>query len=311
MRKDRPLKSTPELDRLEMNWWNENASTIEKIWAQSYALQRAIRLPYLKKAKSFFSPHHEKCKIWEVGCGSGWVCRLIADEQISVVGTDFSQAQIDLANESASNFGKSRFLKYVLADATTRIEGHQGILIHALLHHLSQEELDSFFKLIQDQKSGTKVFIYEPTFIQQKNDDGRLLALAFKQVIRIHRYLSHKIIDLISPSKSGLEKQVETLFEKAEQQDWFLSPKEVPFYEDELNSYLQKYFTIHRSFFVNYTELDIAQYLMVNDIEYPNFLFTHFLIPIAALLDRIFFKLNFRSVSAGQYFYQCFELTVK
>ncbi len=311
MRKERVVQSTPALDQQENTWWNENAQTIEQVWAHSLEIQKLIRLPYLNRAKAFFAESHPKSTIWEIGCGTGWVCRLIADQNFHVIGTDFSAAQIELAKQSAVRDQKDQYCKYLLTDATTQVEGHTGILIHALLHHLSKEELAGFFAMIQKQKSGTKVFMYEPTFTEATHPQGRLWALLFKQVLRGFRGFAHLAIKLMGQKQEHLSDSIDRLFAKAKDNAWFLSPKEVPFYETELNEYLERYFRIEKRYFVNYTDLDLAQTLVIHQLDKPNFFISKVLAPLATGLDRIFFTLNFRSVTPGQYFYQCIEMTIK
>lgn len=311
MRTTRITESTPELDKLENEWWNSNAELIEQVWAQSYEIQKAIRLPYLKKAKKFLQNNQDQSLIWEVGCGTGWVCRMIADEHFHVIGTDFSESQIRIANESAKAFGKEAYCKYLLTDANTRIEGHSGILISAILHHLSKVELEGFFKLIEDQKKGVRVFLFEPVFIEAKNNNGAWIALLIKQLPKIYRSLVGALIKLSGKKNVKLINDVNGLFVQAEKNNWFLSPKEVPLYESELNEYLNRYFTIHDSYFVNKSELEIAQNLMYYNMQKPGWMYTNVLIPFSIFLDRIFFSFNFRAVTKGQYFFKCYELIVK
>jgi 2-polyprenyl-3-methyl-5-hydroxy-6-metoxy-1,4-benzoquinol methylase len=140
MRLTRIKTSTAEQDELEHNWWNTNSDLIETIWANSYSIQKAIRLPYLKRMKQFFLKDAKSLpvKILEVGCGTGWVCRLIADNDFHVVGTDFSESQINRAKQEALHFKKSEFCTYQLADASTFDKEYDGVVIHALLHHLTK-----------------------------------------------------------------------------------------------------------------------------------------------------------------------------
>jgi 2-polyprenyl-3-methyl-5-hydroxy-6-metoxy-1,4-benzoquinol methylase len=299
------------LDKLENVWWNENANTIEQIWGLSHEAQTLIRLPYLRGAKAFFTGDGQKSVIWEVGCGTGWVCRLIADDDLHVIGTDFSQAQIDLANESAKSFGKDHFCQYVVANASTKVEGYQGILIHALLHHLSREELTEFFRVIEHQKPGTKVFIYEPTFVQARNMTGRWIALLAKTFLKLYRLSSIALIRLAGTKQETLSNEVSRLFAIAETNSWFLSPKEIPFNEDELDEFITTHFDVQRSYFVNHLDLELAQEMALNGITRPGPLFSKLVVPVATAIDRLFFALNFRSVSKDQYFYKCFELITK
>ena len=92
MRTERIVVSTKELDELEKEWWNSNAETIEKIWAQNLDLQKQIRLFYLSRMKKFFltGTNKKPFKVLEIGCGTGWVGRLIAGPGLHIIGTDFS-----------------------------------------------------------------------------------------------------------------------------------------------------------------------------------------------------------------------------
>ena len=80
----------------------------------NYEFQRIIRLPYLKKMKKFFMSDIKKTPliILEVGCGTGWVCRMIADEDLHIIGTDFSTGQLSIAKEQAKLFNKIKFCTY-------------------------------------------------------------------------------------------------------------------------------------------------------------------------------------------------------
>lgn len=50
----RLLSPDPLLDELEENWWNQNAETIEAIWAQPELVRQGVRQHYIKRAKKFF-----------------------------------------------------------------------------------------------------------------------------------------------------------------------------------------------------------------------------------------------------------------
>jgi 2-polyprenyl-3-methyl-5-hydroxy-6-metoxy-1,4-benzoquinol methylase len=311
MRTKRIVKSSPEFDTVENRWWNTNSALLEKVWAHTYTLQRAIRYPYLKKAKQFLQSESDKIIIWEVGCGTGWVCRMIADKDFHIIGTDFSTAQIQTAIEQAEKFNKQQYCQYKVSDASSIVSGHNGIVISAMLHHLTDEELKGFFKVIELQDPGTKVFLYEPVFTQSNSDRGKAIAWLFKLVMRIYVKIVDLLVKLTGKKDESLIQATNNLWVEADKNGWFLSPKEVPFYEDELRSYLEPHFTIHRSYFVNGTDFTIAQNLVFYQMENPSFFYTRFILPIATTLDKIFFRLNFRSISKGQYFFCCYELIKK
>ena len=311
MREKRIAKSSPEFDRVENQWWNTNSALLERVWALSYPLQKAIRYHYLKKAKEFLKRGNDKSLIWEVGCGTGWVCRMIADKDFNIIGTDFSTSQIETAIEQAKKFNKEQYCKYKVSDASSIVTGHNGIVISAMLHHLTEEELKAFFRIIESQNRGVKVFLYEPVFTQPNSDNGKLYAWLFKLVIRIYVRAVDMILKLTGRKDVQLVSATNNLWIEADKNGWFLSPKEVPFYEDELNQYLEPHFIINKKYFVNSTDYTIAQNLIFYKKENPGFFYTQIILRIATLLDKVFFKLNFRAISKGQYFFCCYELTKK
>jgi SAM-dependent methyltransferase len=311
MRTVRIIKSTAEIDRIENEWWNVNSATIETIWAHTYRLQRSIRYPYLKKAKAFLQDSGGKKLVWEVGCGTGWVCRMIADSEFNILGTDFSKAQIDTAIKQAAKFNKHEYCSYEVSDASSVVEGHDGIFIHALLHHLSQEELEGFFKLMATQRKGIRVFLYEPVFPAEKFDKISVSAYIVKKVIGLFRKSANLLIRILGKRNDTLIDQANFISKEAETKGWFLSPKEVPFYESELDNYLRQDFTIHKKYFVNMLDYTLAMNLVLHNLGEPGFIFTKIILPMATWLDRLFFSLDFRSVTKGQYFFCCYELEKK
>ena len=249
MRTTRIDISSSNLDKLEKDWWNKNAALIERIWALNYDMQKLIRLPYLTKMKNFFLKGREgkQSNILEIGCGSGWVGRLVADESFKVLGTDFSEQQLEIAKKQAVLNNKSKYCSYELADASTFEKDFDGIVIHALLHHLSKEELNVFFSQLSKIKAGTKVYMYEPVFIKPLIGKPSLTDKILNKIIT-----KLKSFSINKAKKNGdldilLQSGVENLYKEARANGWYLSPKEVPFYEDELSNYLQPLFNIEKS----------------------------------------------------------------
>ena len=314
MRTKRIDISSSNLDKLEMNWWNQNALLIEKIWALNYDMQKLIRLPYLSKMKKFFLKGREdkQVNILEIGCGTGWVCRLVADDSFKVLGTDFSVEQIEIAKKQAVLNNKSKYCSYELADASTFEKDFDGIVIHALLHHLSKVELNVFFSQLRKIKTGTKVYMYEPVFMKPLIGGPYLKDKILNKIITKLKLFSINKAKKNGELDSFLQTGVENLYKEARANGWYLSPKEVPFYEDELFNYLQPLFNIEKKNIVNRTDLDIAQALMLNKIEKPNFLYSKLLIPLAIWLDAIAFKGNYTNyIQPLQHQFVCLELIRK
>jgi len=310
MRTERIVESTKEIDELEKEWWNANAVTIEKIWAQSFRLQKLVRVPYLEKMKRFFldSTNKRPLKILEIGCGSGWVCRLVADKDFNIIGTDFSDAQIALAKEMAVLQGKEEFCVYEVADASAFEKDVDGVVIHALLHHLSAKELQVFFKQFSEIKKGTRVFMYEPVFLDKQPGKASFFDRAINKVIH-----EVKMFAINKAKKSGqedveLNKKIEKIFNDAQEKGWYISPKEVPFYEKELDEYMKPLCTLQKKYIVNRSELEIAEVLAAWRIEKPGFLFSGILIPLVRQLDKISFQGKFTHyLPANQHVFVCSE----
>lgn len=314
MRTERIDKSTIALDSLEQKWWNENAEGIEKIWALNYEYQKLIRLPYLKNMKDFFleGNPNKKIKILEVGCGSGWVCRMIADENIHVFGTDFSASQIEIAKQQAMLFNKSNYCTYKLADVSDFNADIDAVVIHAILHHLSKEELDLFFSQIKNIKPGCKVFLYEPVFIKPQNIKPTIKDKVLHRAINFLRNSAIKYAKKFGRFNHEIKNQLESIYADASKNGWYLSPKEVPFYQDELYAFLEPSFVIKKEYIVNKTDLEVAQTFVLNSFERPSRIFSNLFFKLIISLDKLSFKGNFTNyIKPLQHQFVCFELVRK
>ena len=314
MREERIKVSDPILDKQEMDWWDTNASIIENIWALNLDLQKIIRLPYLKKMKQFFtsSAKHLPVKILEIGCGSGWVCRLVADENFHVIGTDFSAGQLEIASSKAKFYHKEKFCKYELSDASAFPKDIDGVIIHALLHHLSVEELNFFFKQLAKIPSSTKVFIYEPVFIKQQQALPSFRDKVLNRIITNLKKFSIDRAKAIGSPDNDLNNALEKIYKDAEEYGWYISPKEIPFYQDELTDYLAPHFNTKNVYIVNKSDLEVSQALILNKIEKPDFVFSKILIPLLLWFDKLAFQGNFTFyISPLAHQFVCFELERK
>ena len=313
MRLTRIHTSTKELDEKEHTWWNTNSDLIETIWANSYQIQKAIREPYLKRMKKFFLKDAKSLpvNILEVGCGTGWVCRLIADKNFHVVGTDFSESQINRAKQESICFDKAEYCKYQLANASTFDKEYDGVVIHAFLHHLTIDELAIFFNEFSKRRKETKVFVYEPVFYEPTQKAG-VTEKILNRSINLLKKIAFNRIEKTRPLNKSLLNQWKKIYDLAQEEGWYISPKEVPFYENEIHDYLNKYCTILDEYIVTHTDLDIAQKLILHDVQSPSFFFTKFIFPIIQQLEKQFFKRNFRPfIYKNQHLFVCYELIIK
>ncbi|MBL0742455.1 class I SAM-dependent methyltransferase [Chryseolinea lacunae] len=309
MRTERIIDSDAALDLEEMQWWDANAGTIEKIWAQNIHYQKAIRLGYLSRMKRFFQHgKNGQVNILEVGCGSGWVGRLVADDQLHIIGTDFSSGQLAIAEKNARVWHKEKFCRYELADASTFKQNVDGVLIHALLHHLSHRELTVFFEQLAQVASGTRIFIYEPVFYTPSTEEASVYDRIINRLKNMLRNFALRKISKSPTDDRALTEAMNKINNDADQNGWYISPKEVPFYDGELEKYLGSFCTLQNKYIVNKTELDIAQAMSLKGIEKPGDLFTGIVLPLASWLDKLSFSGNFkRFIYPHQHLFVCFE----
>jgi SAM-dependent methyltransferase len=265
---------------------------------------------YLSKMKNFFVKDAAllPVKILEIGCGSGWVCRLVADENFLVTGTDFSEEQLAIANTMTKQFNKENYCTYELADASSFQKDVDGVVIHALLHHLSVNELNVFFDQFAQLKKGTKIFVYEPLFFAKQDGKISFRDKLINFFVRATRSLSFRMARMSGRKDEVLVKAMDKINQDAENNGWYISPKEIPFYPDELENYFLPLCTLQKRYIVNKTDLDIAQNLVQNNIEKPGFVFSKILIPLAQWLDRLSFSGKFTQFLAPhQHLFVCFE----
>lgn len=242
----RDYKVSDEINRLELEWWDKNATLVERVWQLDKDISWNIRKYYLKKAKRFLSEKKKQVRILELGCGSGWVGQMIAGENIRITGIDFSKSQIELAKNNAKKNKVDAFCDYHTIDALEYLfnKDIDGILIHCFLHHLDGEELISLFNLLKTKfKRGIKVWIYEPAFhVCNENCNSNYTELfIYKLAANLVAYLSKKFkkYDLID---TEVLENFNILNVLAQDNEWYLTPKEIPFdiltFEEEYGRYI-------------------------------------------------------------------------
>ncbi len=244
-----------EIDDLELDWWNKNADIISKVWEMDSVISWDVRKEYLLRAKSFFQKDNNEVTILEVGCGSGWVGQSIVSDDFHLIGTDFSQEQIFLANENAKRKQLQNYCQYILLRSdvfpkdTTQIN---GILIHCLLHHLTNEEIKDFFRELKLKiKPGSKIFIYEPAFFDFGSNSPRELDAKSFTLLNLSNFIDKCLIfvsNILRIVDVKTKNEFDNLLQKAEENGWCLSPKEVPLNITEFSAILQENCIIDKSY---------------------------------------------------------------
>lgn len=311
----------PQIDDEEEAWWNSNAATVEAIWAMAMPVRRTIRTPYLARARRFFleGSSEQPMRCLEVGCGSGWVGRMLAAPgEISVIGLDIAAEQIRLARENARGEGLAAATEYRcqnLSDFTVQDAGSvQCVLIHAILHHLSWQEIRSVLKGLQALGRGTRIFVYEPVYLA---DPLSLLAessatLEGQKMAGRSKRETDRFQRLFRPARDrSLMKQVEALAADAHRQNRILSPKEVVFPEKELIGALEEIGEIRGRRLCNFTSLPTAQYATCLRNPFLQRLFAATVLRRSVALDERLFTRGLIPLITREYVFMGYECIVR
>lgn len=225
----------PELNALELAWWQANGALMASVWDYDELLARAVRQPYLDRAKAFLLQGGPGL-VLEPGCGSGGIGRFMAGPDCRVVGLDFSEAMLSLARSQAAEHGLAAHTEYLRADQAdldALLARADGVLIHAFLHHLDQPELAAYLdRLRAGLRPGARIWLYEPAFfseppetpLQPRPETAAQLALARGLLDALKAHFGQRgLLDMATYDA------LVALFVQSGERGWYLSPKEVPF----------------------------------------------------------------------------------
>lgn len=288
---NRPDTTPEEIDRAEREWW-ENFSEIEEriTWVQTPSIQRVLRGRYLREIVKLTPPQG---KILELGCGTGWLCHLLARlGASSVCGVDFSPAQIARAETEAATQGL-RGVRFVCTDGTSEFGKLGGpfdcVVVHGFLHHLNATEIRRTLAGIPGLLTPKGVLIvFEPirhAFFAPERTPSRwvqwqlwLAKLAQRGQLAGWRKTNSEEMrwrDLLARRNVGIGPHGP-------------SPKEMPFEPAELEAYLESHFVIRQRRHAMALSHQVAQEWLLRRCANP--LSTRMLLPVvvrvAAWLDR-------------------------
>ncbi len=313
----------PSLDRLEELWWNENAEIVEAVWAQPLSIREGVRSHYLMKAKKFFldSDGDRPIGVLEVGCGSGWVGRMIAEpETIKIIGIDLSQRQIEIARENALKAGLDSACEYHcqnLADFVVSKKFDVAcVLIHAIVHHLSWQEIHTVLREIASLGKGTRVFVYEPIYLEQNNNGSVWNKPISKKLVKVIANIPSMLgrAALIGKKQyydQDLAGKVQYLCEQARKNAWVLSPKEVVFQESEFLQLLGQYFDISDRYLCNHTSFTVGQLAAMYKSPQIHNRFRQTILPLAIKGEQFLFKTGLLAEALDTYVFMGYECVVK
>lgn len=248
---ERPYRAAPEIARLEQQWWDEHAPLVAKVWELHDEVSRIARSRYLRRARHFFVAGRDDAHVVELGCGSGWVGQSICGPGLRITGTDFSASQIALARENAERKRLGAFTHYQVATSgvwPALERAGTGILVHAFLHHLDGAELDAFFDMLHRHVApGTQIWIYEPAFYPDAPAGNAANPFACRTGTAIVAQMS-KIYGRLNLIDTDTRDRFATLFARANDAGWHLSPKEVPFQLEAFDRELARHVAVTRSY---------------------------------------------------------------
>lgn len=314
---DRPVKSTTALDQLENNWWNDYGDLIEKVWVLEDDINTELRQDYVSKAKQFFLSDTPKTKILDLGCGSGWMGRMLADENVEYVGVDFSETQIKIANDTLVKSGIKHSIKYHLTKDFTEVEDLDsvtGVVINAFLHHLYWDELDELFKgLVHHLPKGCKVYILEPVYPSLSKKSGATGNEASKLVGgALNLFIGQLKKQLVQTGKYdvALDKELEGVINESNAMGYFFSPKEVPFQMDKFRKFLNKYISVDNIYPTGIHDIAFAQMCSkITDDKLRSKVISA-VFPAVKLLDKMLLELEGEQDS-NMYLFTAFECKIK
>lgn len=190
------------------------------------------------------------------------------------------------------------------------------MLIHSILHHLSWQEIHTILSQIASLGRGTRVFVYEPVYLERKSSSSALYD-------RLRRSFAFRIANL--PGKlsqfvaRGQEKyydqnladRIQSMCEHSSQNGWVLSPKEVVFQETELLAALGQYFDVSDRYLCNHTSIAVGQVAAMYNNPTLHQRFCRTVLPLSRWIDRLLFKMGATAHVAESYVFMGYQCVVR
>lgn len=172
----------------ELLWWNLFADVMAEQWLLTPKINQIIRSEYEEDyARFLYTPGG---RFLEIGCGVGWIGHKFAAQGMRVDGLDFSESQLEIAYRMAKERGLTDVAYFtrdlVNDDLSGRFEEYDAILVNAVLHHLSHQEIQNLnSRLCKLLAPGGKIFLYEPLESGNPNLVKKIAILPIALLIRL------------------------------------------------------------------------------------------------------------------------------
>ena len=270
--------STPELDRAEFAWWEQFSEVEEKFcWVQTPAVQRIIRRDYIREIAQAIPAG---ANVLEIGCGTGWLSVLLAEYGAGTVhGVEFSAEQIRRAEDAAVAARMTERVRFhriesSLTELLTLLPGQRfdAMIIHGVIHHLTNSEIrtlmETFCRDLAVERA--QVFVMEPVRYPRPPQDGRqrLVDRLADRLILLPMVGQRSGLRKRSPGEQAVQEQISQRYTASDSAGG-PSPKEIPFWQGEVEALLQPYVTIRSKRQVLLFSYHVAKNLLLTELSYP------------------------------------------
>lgn len=176
--------------RDELEWWNTFSPIMAHQWELTPKLNNILRRDLITDFVKFL--FKENGHILDVGCGNGWITRIFSDRGMICTAIDFSENQISLAKSLSvnSNHEGINYLCTDIIDYSSAVtnEKYDSIIVNALLHHLSEEEISRVVKNLEGLlREKGRIYFYEPFVFDDSTDRkfARKLILLIPKILTV------------------------------------------------------------------------------------------------------------------------------
>lgn len=198
--------------KAELEWWNKFAEIMAEQWFLTPELNKLIRAEYTQDYEKYL--FRENGAFLEIGCGTGWIGQKFAKRGMRVDGLDFSDSQLDIARQLASEQNLDEvayFTRDLVNDSLMgRFDKYDGILVNAVLHHLSDNEATGLIsRLSLLLAPGGRIYLYEPFISKRKNIIQSLFFLPFSFTMRVLLFSIHRLAILFNLFKPKFKEAIQ------------------------------------------------------------------------------------------------------
>ena len=262
--------ATPQLDRAEQQWWEDNGDLEERYcWVQTDWVQQFLRGGYLRDILRGLGPSHS---VLELGCGTGWLTfQLARAGAAAVTGVDSSPSQIARARAAAEDLGLGDRVRLEIGDAgdlTRATRRFDLVVMHAFLHHLTTAEIREALTTAADllRPDGRLVVLEPMCFPDGRTDEPRSLRM-IRRLQELPMALARRGIRRVGDPEREVRAHLADRWAGA--LPFGPSPKETPFQSEELADFLDERFTIlRRSNELSQAHL-VAQEVLIAQLSQP------------------------------------------